>query len=273
MTFRPLQRSTELTQLVALFLLCATLAYAQPAPPSPLENTSPLEEMRTLLREGLYALAAQVEGPELVQELPDNAEAHYLYSRALYLTGDLATAETQLGEVRSLGESRAKYAQLGALIAAAQGDFSRAQALLEAAFEQTPSYDVAMDLGRVAWQAGDFERALRAYEAAAATPRGENEPWPYLHLGRLLALSGNYEESVKAWNSALNVLDALSLAAENSDSALPSPAYVEAFFGLGEAYEALGELEQAAANYDAALAADPSFEPATEALVRLNEAR
>ena len=257
----------RVSKLVFWLFLCAiSLAHAQSAPAS-------LEEMRTLLREGLYALAAQVEGPELVQELPEDADAHYLYARALYLTGDLATAEAQLGEARSLEEPKAEHAQLGALIAAAQGDLSRAQTLLEAAFEQTPNYEVAMDLGRVAWQAGDFERALRAYEAAAATPKGENEPWPHLHRGRLLALSGDYEESIKAWNNALNVLDALSLAAENSDSALPSPAYVEAFYGLGEAYEALGELEQAAANYDAALAADPSFEPATEALERLNDAR
>ncbi len=52
--------------------------------------------MRALLQEGLYALAAQVEGPELVRALPESAEAHYLYAKALYLTGDLATAEAQL---------------------------------------------------------------------------------------------------------------------------------------------------------------------------------
>ena len=255
-----------------LYLVLSTsLAYAQTAPA--------LDEMRTLLQEGLYALAAQVEGPELVQSLPENAEAHYLYARALYLTGDLATAEAQLEEVRALseaegesqGEPKPEYAQLGALIAAAQGDPTRAQALLETTFAQTPNYNVAMDLGRVAWQAGDFERALRAYRAAAQTPRGGREPWPHLHEARLLALNGNYEESIKVWNNALNVLDSLSLERNNAANALPSPAYVEAFYGLGEAYEALGEFEQAAANYDAALAADPSFEPATQALTRLEE--
>ena len=226
--------------------------------------------MRTLLQEGLYALAAQVEGPELVQALPESAEAHYLYARALYLTGDLATAETQLERVLSLSAAKPAYTQLEALIAAARGDLIRAQTLLETTLEQAPSYSVAMDLGRVAWQAGNFERALRAYEAAAATPEGTLEPWSHLHRARLLALSGDYEESIKMWNDALNVLDNTSLANGDADNALPSPAYVEAFYGLGEAYEALGELREAAANYDAALAADPTFEPATRALERLS---
>lgn len=244
-----------------LVLLCAApLTFAQVTP-----DTS-LGEMRTLLQEGLYALAAQVEGPELVQTLPEDAEAHFLYARALYLTGDLATAETQLARALSLDDAKPEYAQLGALIAAARGDLVGAQTLLETTLERAPSYSVAMDLGRVAWQAGNFGRALSAYEVAAGTPEGALEPWSHLHRARLLALSGDHEASIERWNDALNVLDDASLANED---ALPSPAYVEAFYGLGEAYEALGELREAAANYDAALAADPSFEPAAEALERL----
>ena len=253
-------------RLLRLILFCVALFWGPSALGQP--DAAPLEEMRTLLGEGLYALAAQVEGPELVRTFPDSAEARYLYAKALYLTGDLAGAEAQLEEVPA-DVSEPEYTQLRALIAAASGNLIRAQTLLEETFAQNPSYDVAMDLGRVAWQAGDFERALNAYEAAARTPRGETAPWSYLHRARLLALRGDYEESIKVWNEALNVLD--SDIAEDGGDALPSPAYVEAFYGLGEAYEALGELREAAANYDAALAADPSFEPALEALRRLGQ--
>lgn len=260
------QRSKPLYRqgLVGLILCAASLTLAQSVPTS-------LDEMRTLLQEGLYALAAQVEGPELVRALPGNAEAHFLYARALYLTGDLATAEAQLQEARTLGEPKTEHTQLEALITASRGDLVGAQALLEAAFAQAPSYSVAMDLGRITWQAGDFAGTLSAYEAATQTPQGERAPWPHLHRARLLAIQGNYEESIKMWNDALNVLDSASLETEGATDALPSPAYVEAFYGLGEAYEALGELDQAAANYTAALAADPSFEPATDALARLDE--
>ena len=258
----------DLAKSAVWFTLIVSVASAQNVQPA---ATSSLDEVRTLLQEGLYALAAQVEGPQLIEAMPESAEAHYLYAKALYLTGDLATAETQLGEVRVRGEPKAEYAQLEALIAAARGDLVGAQALLEATLEQTPSYEIAMDLGRVAWQAGDFEGALSAYEAAATTPRSEREPWPHLHRARLLALRGEYEESIKVWNDALNVLDTLSLADAEAANTLPSPAYVEAFYGLGEAYEALGETQQAASNYSAALAADPSFEPANEALERLDE--
>ena len=258
----------DLAKSAIWFILIISVASAQNVQPA---ATSPLEEVRTLLQEGLYALAAQVEGPQLIEAMPESAEAHYLYAKALYLTGDLATAQTQLEEVRAQGEPKAEYAQLEALIAAARGDLVGAQSLLEATLEQSPSYEIAMDLGRVAWQAGDFEGARRAYERAATMPEGEREPWPHLHRAKLLALEGKYEESIKVWNNALNVLDRLSLADAEAGNALPSPAYVEAFYGLGEAYEALGETEQAASNYSAALAADPSFEAANEALERLGE--
>ena len=213
-------------QSAVWFTLIISVALAQSVQPA---ATSPLEEVRTLLQEGLYALAAQVEGPQLIEAMPESAEAHYLYAKALYLTGDLATAETQLKEVRARGEPKAEYARLEALIAAARGDLVGAQALLEATLAQTPSYEIAMDLGRVAWQAGNFEKARRAYERASTTPEGEREPWPHLHRARLLALEGEYEESIKEWNNALNVLDTLSLADAEAASALPSPAYVEAF--------------------------------------------
>ena len=248
-------------------LMPLTLALTQPAPTAP---TAALEEMRTLLQEGLYALAAQVEGPALVEAMPESAEGRYLHAKALYLTGDLAAAQTQLEQLTALQLKAAEpeYAQLEALVAAGRGDLLQAQALLEATFAQTPSYSVAMDLGRVAWQAGNFAEALRAYRAAAQTPEGRVQPWPHLHQARLLSLQGDYGASIEAWNTALNVLDQASLAGRAE--ALPSPAYVEAFYGLGEAYEALGEPDEAAANYSAALAADPSFEPATLALERLN---
>ena len=255
-------------QSAVWFTLIISVASAQSVQPT---APSSLDEVRTLLQEGLYALAAQVEGPQLIEAMPESAEAHYLYAKALYLTDDLATAETQLEEVRVRGEPKAEYTQLEALIAAARGDLMGAQSLLEATLEQTPSYEIAMDLGRVAWQAGNFEKARRAYERASTTPEGEREPWPYLHRARLLALEGAYEESIKVWNNALNVLDTLSSADVEAANTLPSPAYVEAFYGLGEAYEALGESEQAASNYSAALAADPSFEAANKALGRLEE--
>ncbi|MDQ3459156.1 MAG: tetratricopeptide repeat protein [Deinococcota bacterium] len=52
---------------------------------------------------------------------------------------------------------------------------------------------------------------------------------------------------------------------------MPHPAYVEAFYLLGEAYEALGQREDARANYYAALSADPIHQPSRIALNRLED--
>ena len=50
----------------------------------------------------------------------------------------------------------------------------------------------------------------------------------------------------------------------------PSPAYVEAFFRLGQTYEALEDFEQAATYYQAAQTTDPNYRPAREAIDRLS---
>lgn len=151
---------------------------------------------------------------------------------------------------------------LSALVRAAQGDTEGAAELLRAAFETSPSYDVAMDWGQVAWQGGHFEEAERAYRAAMTTPKGRHEPWPTLNIARLQLMQGRFEEAVESLNTTLDIL-------EDDTALLPSPAYIEAFYRLGEAHEALGDLEGAVSHYQAARSVDPDFAPAREALRRL----
>lgn len=56
----------------------------------------------------------------------------------------------------------------------------------------------------------------------------------------------------------------------NPGGTRPTPAYVEAYYRLGEAYEQLGDLARAEANYRAARTADPNYAPAVQALDRLS---
>src|SRR5690606_8992404 len=81
------------------------------------------DHMADLLDKGYYNSAARQNGLHLVDRLPDGPEAHFQYARALYLTGDLAGARTQLDVAMALaGEEVPAYSQLGALIVAAEGD-------------------------------------------------------------------------------------------------------------------------------------------------------
>ena len=249
-TFGRLARTLLIASLVAL----AAGAVAQ---------ADPTEALRDLLDRGFYNAAAQLEGPNLVQQRPDDPEARYLYARAAWLTGDLATARAQLDRALALvsGEP-VEYVHLNGLLRAAEGDVDGALRSLENAFLRSRDYQHGMDWGMVAWRDGRLETALAAYAAAAETDGGRLQPWPHLNRGRILARIGRSEAAIAALETAIDVF-------ERSDPgglAPPSPAYVEAFYRLGRLREELGDLAQAEQDYKAARSIDPNYTPAIEAL-------
>lgn len=260
----------------ALCLASIPLGWAQPQPEPNLQQVSArsaqslqneVGSLRDLLDEGYYALAAQVEGPRVLGQFPESAEAQLLYARALLLTGNTEEAAGALEAARehSTGASGAlthELAHFEALVRAARGDTEGASEQLRRTFEEAPSYALAMDWGRSAWQGGLLEEATRAYRAAATTPLGQNQPWPTLNLARLQLLQSDFGAAIDSLGTTLDIL-------ETEIGPLPSPAYIEAFYRLGEAYEALGDREQAVSNYQAARSADPDYTPAADALERL----
>lgn len=242
---------------VIVFLL-APLALAQPA----------FDQMRDLLSRGYYNSAAQLNGPDLIARYPEDPQAHFLYAQALYLTGDLAAAQSQLDEAeqRASGAVDPAFQHLGGLLQAAGGDPQGALRSLQNAFLRSREYAFGMDWGRVAWQAGAYDQALEAFAAAAGTERGKSQMWPHLDQGRLLMFLGRYQDAVHELNAAIDVFEAT-----DPGGARPgSPAYVEAFYRLGQAYEQLGDVDQAETNYRSARTADPNYAPAIAALDRLS---
>lgn len=246
---------------VAIWFLLWASAWAQ---------GDPFAEIRSELAAGAYAVAAQVKGPNLIQKHPNTAEAHYLYGYALYLNGDYKNARTQLQKALELAKaakvSDPHYTWLEGLLDAAAGNLQEAETLLKEAAAQSHDYTITMDWGRVAWERGDFKGALQAFQAAAATAAGKTQAWPYLNQGRLLIFEKNYPAAITALNAAINVADA-----NDTQEGLPSPAYVEAYYRLGEVYEALHQPDKATSNYQAARTADPNYAPALRALDRLRE--
>ncbi len=242
----------------ALVTLVA-LAVAGPAWTQP----DPAAAMRDLLERGYYNAAAQLEGPNLVQRLPDDPDVHYLYARAAWLTDDLSTARRELDAALTLaGSAPPEYVHLNGLLRAAEGDVEGGLRSLENAFLRSRDYQHGMDWGMVAWRAGRLEAALAAYAQAAETEQGRVEPWPHLNRGRILARIGRTEEAIDALETAIVVF-------ERSDPGgvrPPSSAYVEAFYRLGSLREEAGELAQAEQDYQAARSIDPNYTPAIQAL-------
>jgi len=244
-------------------LLVAIMAVA----PAALAQRDAFDQMSALLEKGYYNSAARLNGPELVDNFPDDPDAHYLFARALYLTGDLEGAKGELTLAIDLaGEEGPAYAHLGALLQAANGDPAGALRALENAFLRTRDYRYAMDWGRVAWQAAAYDEAIAAFAAASQTEQGSRELWPLLDMGRVLMLEGRLNEAIAAFNAAIDVFERI----DRGEVGPGSPAYVEAYYRLGEAHEALGELEQAETHYRAARTADPNYAPAIAALDRIS---
>ena len=176
--------------------------------PAALAQREAFDQMRNLLQTGYYNSAARLNGPDLIARFPEDAEARYLYARALYLTGDIAGARSQLDRAMALASGEVPaYSQLNALLMAAEGDPQGALRLLENAFLRTREYDYAMEWGRVAWLAADYEEAVQAFRMASETDEGSREPWPLLNLGRVLMLSGRTDEAIAAFNRAIEVYE------------------------------------------------------------------
>jgi tetratricopeptide (TPR) repeat protein len=242
---------------LALLLTLTAMASGQDA----------LQPLRDLIDRGYWHSAAQLTGPALVAQRPDDPEAHFLYATALYLTGNVAAAAGRLDLATSLvtGGVPASHVHLAALIRADQGDPVGAVRQLQNAFLREPDYRYAMDWGRIAWQAGLLVEAEAAFRAAAATPEGGREAWPHIARGRLFSAQGRLEEAVGAYLRALDVYEAH----DPGGPRLPGPGYVEAWYRLGEAYEAQGRLREAEAAYRAARSVDPNHGPSVQAVDRL----
>lgn len=229
-----------------------------------------LEQMRSSLAEGQYSLAAQVTGPNLVRDLPNEPEAHFLYASALYLTGNLTTARQELDLALALGSQPPDphYDQLNGRLRAAEGDTEGALQLLKNAFVRSQDYEIAMDWGTVAWSAGRFSDALAAYQAAGTTPRGARELWPQLNSGRILESQGDFEAAKQAFKQAIAISSA-----NDTGAGLASPGQVQAYFLLGRVDEQTGDFVSAKSNYEAAISLDPNYTPAQDALAELASRR
>ncbi len=163
----------------------------------------------------------------------------------------------------------AEVHHLNGLLKANEGDILGSFEDLQKAFEESQNYQIAMDWGRIAWENGNNQDALIAYGHAAQTTLGQTLMWPELNRGRILHLAlKDYDAAIEAYNKAIDIFF------DNNDvstNQLAPPEYIEAFFRLGQAYEAKGDRNTAIANYDAALALDANYEPALAARRRLGQ--
>lgn len=118
------------------------------------------------------------------------------------------------------------------------------------------SLDALSNLGIATFECGDISNSVVHFERALEIPGALNVPPLYTYLSRAYVQQGRYEEAVQ----------------RAQQGALLPPVRAEAFFYLGQAYEARnggGDIQRAKEAYQSAIELDPSYQLASEALARL----
>lgn len=128
--------------------------------------------------------------------------------------------------------------------------------LAQAVNLNTGSLDALSNLGIAMYECGDVANSVTYFEQALNIPGSLNLPPLYTYLARAYMSQGRFDEAVQ----------------RAQQGALLPPVTAEAFYYLGQAYEARngsGDLQRAKEAYQSALELDPNYQLATDAIGRL----
>lgn len=200
---------------------------------------------------------------------PTDAEAHFLLSRAYYLSGGVVNVNRAADQIKSAFRSGVPhlefYWQQG-LVQAAQGKTQLALSNLRVAANGDPktssikeTYRFAMDWGAVAWRSGDLRQALEAYRRAVRVDG--SQPFGWLNQGVIYLSLSEPERAEPVLERSVKLF---------AQGYAKHPAYAEAQFTRGRTLELLGRFDAARLAYRSALALNPSMQIAKDALDALS---
>jgi Flp pilus assembly protein TadD len=232
------------------------------------QASTDLNVMRNRLEQGEFlSVIPRLEAHLRVK--PSDAEAHFLLSRAYYLSGgvvNLGRAADQIKSAFRVPPPRLEFYWQQGLVHAAQGKTQLALSSLRVAASGDPkssgvkdTYRFAMDWGAVAWRSGDLRQALEAYRRAVRIDG--SQPFGWLNQG-VIYLSLSEPERAEPVLERSVTLFALGYNKH--------PAYAEAQFTRGRTLEQLGRFDAARLAYRSALSLNPNMQIARDALDALS---
>ncbi len=183
----------------------------------------------------------------------NNPQAYYLHALALLETGDTANAVKDL--MTAYGQDPGAYdvlVQLGELFSIKKDPL--AESYLKNALKIRPTSKEALYmLGMYYQETGQLENAIRTYSILAGVDTTYRSA-PY-NIGYIyLVYLHNFPKAAFFFTEAIK----------------RDPAYVEAWFNRGYAYELAKEYDKASADYKKALELRPNYDKAVEAMNRLD---
>lgn len=178
-----------------------------------------------------------------------NAKGYFMKGMVYKETGDTATAISSMETaVEQDPGYYAAYLQLGILYAAKKNVL--AESYYNNALKINPRSTEAMyDKGRFYQDMQNWNGAIQTYTQLLKID--PNYKYAHFNLGVIHLVNLKvYDEAIKHFTNAIQV-----------DSQ-----YKEAYYGRGTCYQALGDVQRAAADYQQALIIDPQYKPAMDAL-------
>jgi tetratricopeptide (TPR) repeat protein len=187
---------------------------------------------------------------------PEDSQARKLLGLDLFMLGDAAGAQAELERAVELlpKDEEARY-YLGRVYFSRQNlpaALSTYQKLLEFAPSSVRAHN---QLGQTYEWLNQFELAEKAYEEAIRIDResAKRSEWPYFNLGVLHLKAGTAERSLPFLQQALQI----------------QPKFPQAQVQLGVALAALGKQQEAKAEFEAVVSAEPDNADAHYQLSRL----
>lgn len=232
------------------------------------QATADLSVLRSRLEQGDFVSVI----PRLESHLrvkPSDAEAHFLLSRAYYLSGGVVNIGRAADQIKSAFRApspRLEYYWQQGLVQAAQGKTQLALSNLRVAASSDPkasgvkeTYRFAMDWGAVAWRSGDLRQALEAYRRAVRIDG--SQPFGWLNQGVIYLSVSEPERAEPVLERAVTLF---------AQGYAKHPAYSEAQYTRGRTLELLGRFDAARLAYRSALSLNPSMQIARDALDALS---
>jgi len=189
------------------------------------------------------------------------ADAYLDRSRASGDLGDLTRAQTALGRAATVTPDPKGVEIRQALVAFSLHDWPLAERLADELLASDPTNLAALGLsGDVYLETGRIEAARDRYTTLEGLI---SSPAVWSRIGRLAFLTGDPAAAIRLVSRAS--------AAAVEEGAADAVAFYR--FQLAELYRQTGQLDSAAAAYEAALEALPSYLPASVGLARIREAQ
>ena len=208
---------------------------------------------------------------EATQKDPKNPALREELGRMLLAAGKTAEAQTELRQVLTLAPARTTANFLLALALLKDKNVDEAAQHLQAVLRTNPSHiESNLLMAQYSDGKGRREEAVKYYEAAVRT--NPTNPDPKFRLGQLYSVTGRHVEALKVAEELEKghpthpgppTLKGMVLIAQKKpeaaiqafQSALKiQPKQFEAYRGLGQAYDMMGQADQAVASYQRALA-------------------